>query len=46
LINAGACIYIAGKAASIKEGIEIAKATIDSGKATEVLEKFVKLTNE
>ncbi len=37
LMNAGATIYIAGKASSIKEGIGIAKDSIDSGKALEKL---------
>ena len=40
-MNAGAALYIAEKADSIKEGIELAKELIDSGKATEVLEKFI-----
>ena len=37
LMNAGAAIYIAGKASDINEGIEIAKQSIDSGKALEKL---------
>lgn len=37
LMNAGAAIYIDGKASSIKEGIELAKESIDSGKALEKL---------
>lgn len=37
LMNAGAAIYIAGKASSIKEGIGISKESIDSGKALEKL---------
>lgn len=37
LLNAGAAIYTADKAKSIKEGIELAKESIDSKKA---LEKF------
>ena len=36
-MNAGAAIYIAGKASDINEGIEIAKQSIDSGKALEKL---------
>ncbi len=46
LMNAGAALYVAGKAESLKAGVELAAATIDSGKAYEQLEKFVKLTNQ
>lgn len=45
LINAGAAIYLGGKAADIKEGIEKAREILDSGKAMEQLEKFVQGTN-
>lgn len=45
LLNAGAAIYIAGKAASIQEGIELARQSIDSGKAMAVLEALVKESN-
>jgi len=38
LLNAGAAIYISGKARNLKEGIELARASIDSGKALECLE--------
>lgn len=37
LMNAGAAIYIAGKASDINEGIEIAKESVDSGRALEKL---------
>ncbi len=46
LLNAGAAIYTAGKAKSIKEGIEIAKNSIDSGKALEKLNKLKDWTNK
>lgn len=46
LLNSGVAIYIAGKANSIKDGIEIAKETIDNGKAKAKLDEFVKATNE
>ena len=39
-LNAGAAIYVGGKAASIEEGIQAAAAAIDSGRAHEVLEKL------
>ncbi len=45
LLNAGAAIYIGGKANSMKEGILLAEELIDSGKATEALEKFIKISN-
>ena len=46
VLNAGACIYIAKKAATLAEGVKIAQETIDSGKAAEKLEAFVRATNE
>ncbi len=46
LLNAGATLYIGGEAASIEEGIALAAATIDSGKAIERLERLVKTSNE
>ena len=44
-LNAGAAIYLAGKADSIKEGIRLAEESIDSGKANEVLQKLVEMSN-
>lgn len=41
LLNAGAAIYIGGKAASMKEGIALAGELIDSGKALAALDSFV-----
>ncbi len=46
LLNAGAALYIGGKADSIKDGITLAGELIDSGKALETLEKFIRLSNE
>lgn len=46
LMNAGAAIYMAGKADSIQAGINLAKEIIDSGKAAEQLAKFVELSNQ
>lgn len=46
LMNAGAALYIGGKAESIKSGIELAAELIDSGKAIETLDKFIELSNE
>jgi anthranilate phosphoribosyltransferase len=45
-LNAGAAIYANKKAKSIKEGIEMAKESIDSGKALEKLEMLVKESNK
>ena len=45
LLNAGAALYIGGKADSMKAGIELAKEIIASGKATETLDKFVEVSN-
>jgi len=44
LLNAGAAIYAAGAAESIKEGIEMAKISIDSGAAYEKLRSLVQFT--
>ena len=46
LLNAGAAIYVAGKAGSIREGIEAARQTIKSGKAREKLEQLIKYSNQ
>ena len=40
LLNAGAGLYIAGKASDIQEGIQLASMLIDSGKASQKLEEF------
>ena len=45
LLNAGAAIFIAGKADSIKKGIELAKESVDSGKALKKLEQLKEWTN-
>ncbi len=46
LLNAGAAIYVGGKAESMEEGIKIAAEMIDSGKAEEVMEKIIVLSQE
>jgi anthranilate phosphoribosyltransferase len=46
LMNAGAGLVVAGKAATLKDGIAEAAAAIDAGKAHAVLEKLVKVSNE
>lgn len=45
LMNAGACLYIAGKAASITDGIHMAEKLIDSGAAAKTLDAFIAASN-
>ena len=45
LMNAGAALYIGGKADSIKEGVALAAKLIDSGKALETLNKLIEVSN-
>ena len=44
LMNAGAALYIGGKADSLKEGIVLAGEIIDSGKALETLNKLIEVS--
>lgn len=46
LLNAGCAIYTADKVKTIKEGIILAKESIDSGKALRKLEELRELTNK
>ena len=46
LLNAGCALYVAHKADTIKEGIELARKSIDSGEALGKLDKFAELSNE
>ena len=45
LMNAGAGLYLAGKAESWEEGVSMAAELIDSGKAAETLEKLIAVSN-
>ena len=45
-LNAGAALYIAGKATSIEEGVKLAESLIDNGAALKKLEEFVEETNK
>lgn len=45
-LNAGAGLYVAGKAATLEEGVRMAEQLIDSGAAKARLEEFIKLSNE
>ena len=46
LLNAGAALYTYGITPTLEEGVAMAAELIDSGKALEKLEEFVRLTNE
>ncbi len=45
LLNAGAALYVGGKAESIGEGVKLAADLIDSGKAAAVLEQYIRASN-
>ncbi len=45
LMNAGAAIYIGGKADSMKEGIGLAAELIDSGRALDTLDRLIEVSN-
>ena len=45
LMNAGAALYIGGKADSLKDGVALAAENIDSGKALATLNKFIEVSN-
>ncbi len=45
LLNAGAALYIAGKADTMKDGVALAGELIDSGAATRTLEKLIAVSN-
>jgi anthranilate phosphoribosyltransferase len=42
LLNAGAAIYVAGAGADLGAGVGVAEAAIDSGAASELLERLIK----
>ena len=44
-MNAGAGLYLAGKAESWEKGVAMAAELIDSGKAAETLEKLIAVSN-
>ena len=45
LLNAGAALLVADKVAAIEDGIALARATIDSGKAKDTLARLVAVSN-
>ena len=46
LINAGASLYIGGKAESLEAGVKLAGELIDSGAALKTLEKVIEISNK
>ncbi len=46
LLNAGAAIYVGGKAANLSEGISLAEKTIDSGKALAHLKELIDVSKK
>ena len=46
LINAGAALYVAGKAADIRDGVRLAAESIDSGRARAALDRLVAITTQ
>ncbi len=45
LLNAGASLYIGGKAGTFADGVKLAAELIDSGKALAVLDKLIEVSN-
>ena len=46
LMNAGAALYIGGKAESLADGIKLAAELIDSGKAMKTLNRLIEVSND
>lgn len=46
LMNAGAALYIGGKAQTMKDGVALAAELIDSGKAIKTLQRLIELSNK
>lgn len=46
LLNAGAAIFVSGKARDIREGLEMARDSIDSGKAHDLFSRFLSFTRK
>lgn len=45
LLNSGAALYVGKKVSSIKEGVEMAREIIESGKALVKLDELIEMTN-
>ena len=46
VLNAGAAVYVGGAAESIEEGVRLAEQAVDSGAASDVMDRFVSRTGE
>ena len=46
VLNAGVGCYVYGLTSSIEEGCELARTTLNSGKAAELLEKWISTSQE
>jgi len=46
LYNAGAALTVAGRAATLKDGVALAAKSIDSGAAAKALDRLIAITNE
>ncbi|WP_439156453.1 anthranilate phosphoribosyltransferase [Yoonia sp.] len=46
LLNAAAALLVAGKAADLREGVALARDSIDSGRAKQALETLARITSE
>ena len=46
LLNAGASLYIGGKAGTMAEGVALAAELIDSGKALETMNRLIEISNQ
>ncbi len=46
LLNSAAAVYTAGKTETLEEGVKLAAELIDSGKALQKLEEFIRRSNE
>ncbi len=46
LMNAGAAIYLGGKADTLEDGVKMAAGLIDDGSALKKLEQYIKCSNE
>jgi anthranilate phosphoribosyltransferase len=46
LLNAGAAIYAGGRTSTLREGVDEARAAVDSGAAAESLERYVALSRK
>jgi len=44
--NAGAALYVSGTVSSLREGVELARQSIDSGRALRKLEELIAVTRE